>query len=80
MKTTINLNTKIQLTVNQLINLTKQLPKKDKLKLASILLEEEDNISKEELMLKLKEALADVKLHNTGKIKLRSLDDFLTDV
>jgi hypothetical protein len=80
METTLNFNTSIQLTVSQLVDLAKQLPKKERVQLASILIEEDDFISKEELILKIKEGLEDVKLHKEGKIKLRTLDDFLADV
>lgn len=80
METTLNFNTSIQLTVSQLVDLAKQLPKKERVQLASILIEEDDFISKEELILKIKEGLEDVKLHKEGKVKLRTLDDFLADV
>jgi hypothetical protein len=43
---TINLNTNIQLTINQLVDLAKQLPQKDRLKIASMLLDEEPTFSK----------------------------------
>lgn len=77
MKTTLNFNTSIQLTLNQLVDLAIQLPKKERFKLASILVEEEDYISKNELVSKIKEGLQDAKLHKEGKIKLRTLYEFL---
>lgn len=80
MKTTLNFNTNIQLTLNQLVDLAVQLPKKERFKLASILVEEEGSISKNELVSKIKEGLQDVKLHKEGKIKLRTLSEFLENV
>ena len=80
MDTILNLNTNIQISLDNLIHLAKQLPKSERIKLATILVEEEDFISKDELLLKIKEGLEDVKLHKEGKIKLRTLDDFLADV
>jgi hypothetical protein len=79
MKTTLNFNTSIQLTLNQLVDLAIQLPKKERFKLASILVEEE-YISKNELVSKIKEGLQDAKLHKEGKIKLRTLSEFLENV
>ncbi len=80
MKTTLNFNTSIQLTLNQLVDLAIQLPKKERFKLASILVEEEEYISKNELVSKIKEGLQDAKLHKEGKIKLRTLSEFLENV
>jgi hypothetical protein len=80
MKAMINFNTNIQLTLNQLIDLAIQLPKKERFKLASILVEEEEFISKNELVSKIKEGLNDAKLHKQGKIKLRTLSEFLENV
>ena len=79
MKTTLNFNTSIQLTLNQLVDLAIQLPKKERFKLALILVEEE-YISKNELVSKIKEGLQDAKLHKEGKIKLRTLSEFLENV
>ena len=80
MKTTLNFNTSIQLTLNQLVDLALQLSEKERFKLASILVEEEEFISKNELVSKIKEGLQDVKLHKEGKIKLRTLSEFLENV
>ena len=80
MKTTLNFNTSIQLTLNQLVDLALQLPKTERFKLASILVEEEEFISKNELVSKIKEGLQDVKLYKEGKIKLRTLSEFLENV
>ncbi|MDP1817614.1 MAG: hypothetical protein Q8K92_24350 [Leadbetterella sp.] len=80
MERTLKLNTNIQVTVSQIVDLARQLPKKERLQLASLLIEEEDFISKDELLFKIKEGLEDVKLHKEGTVKLRTLDDFLADV
>lgn len=80
METTLNLNTTIQLTLTQLVDLAKQLPQKERIQLASILVDNEDFTSKEELLFKIKEGLKEVKLHKEGKNKLRTLDEFLADV
>jgi hypothetical protein len=80
METTLNFNTSIQLTLSQLVDLVRQLPKKERVQLASILIEEDDFMSKKELSLKIKEGLQDAKLHKEGKIKLRTLSEFLADV
>ena len=77
---TFNLNTNIQLTINQLVDLAKQLPQKDRLKIASMLLDEESTFSKEELKAKIKEGLEEINLHKKGQVKLRTLSDFLADV
>ncbi len=79
MKATININTNIQLTVKQLTELAKQLPKKERMKLATALAEEEF-ITKEEVVAKIKEGLEEVKLYKAGKIELRTLKEFLADV
>jgi hypothetical protein len=80
METILNFETSIKVTLSQLVDLAKQLPKKERVQLASILVEEDNFISKEKLILKIKEGLEDVKLHKAGKIKLKTLDDFLIDV
>lgn len=80
METTLNLNTTIQLTLTQLVALAKQLPQKERIQLASILVENEDFTAKEELLFKIKEGLKEVKLHKEEKVKLRTLDEFLAEV
>jgi hypothetical protein len=80
MEAIINFNASIQLTVSQLVDLARQLPKKERVKLASILVEEDDFLTKNELSTKIKEGLKDVKLHREGKIKLRTLTEFLENV
>ena len=81
MKATINTNTNIQLTVKQLTELAKQLPKKERMKLATALAkEEEEFITKEEVVAKIKEGLEEVKLYKAGKIELRSAREFLNEL
>ncbi len=65
------------MTFNQLIELIRQLPQNQKKQLVSILVEETDSISKEEVIFTIKEGLKEVKLHKEGKIKLNTLNDFL---
>ncbi len=81
MEATLNFKANIQLTITQLAELAKQLPQKERDKLVSMILEEEEPImSKQELKAKVKEGLQDAKLHREGKIKLRTLTEFLADV
>jgi len=80
MKTTLNFNTNVQLTLSQLTELARKLPLKERMKLASILMEEEKVVTKKELLAKIKEGLDEVKLHKDKKIQLSSLKEFLEDV
>jgi len=80
MEATLNFNTNIQLTLSQFVELAKQLPQKERAKLASMLMEDEQTMGKKELKAKIKEGLQDAKLHREGKIKLRTLAEFLADV
>jgi hypothetical protein len=80
MEATLNFSTNIQLTLSQLAELAKQLPQKDRAKLALMIIEEDEPMSKVELKAKIKEGLQDAKLHREGKIKLRTLTEFLVDV
>ena len=81
MEATLNFSTNIQLTLSQLVELARQLPQKDRAKLASMIIEaDEPTMSKAELKAKIKEGLQDAKLHREGKIKLRTLTEFLADV
>lgn len=81
MEATLNFSTNIQLTLSQLAELARQLPQKDRAKLASMIIEaDEPTMSKAELKAKIKEGLQDAKLHREGKIKLRTLTEFLADV
>ncbi|HAK77386.1 MAG TPA: hypothetical protein DCR35_02460 [Runella sp.] len=83
MKATLNFSANIQLTLSQLVELARQLPPKDRAKLASMLIEADADgaiMSKKELKAKIKEGLQDAKLHREGKIKLRTLTEFLENV
>ncbi|AYQ36035.1 hypothetical protein [Runella sp. SP2] len=85
METTLNFSANIQLTLSQLVELARQLPPKDRAKLASMLIEADADtdsavMSKKELKANIKEGLQDAKLHREGKIKLRTLTEFLEDV
>jgi len=80
MKTTLNLNTNIQLTFKQLKDLAKQLPEKKRIELATILVDGEETMTREELVAKIKEGLKEAKLHKEGKIKLKTLEEFLSNV
>jgi hypothetical protein len=82
MKAVLSVSTNIQLNFNQIINLAKQLPKKQKAKLASILAieETEEEITKAELVARIKEGLEEVKLYKEGKIKLQSARELLDEL
>jgi hypothetical protein len=81
MEATLSFNTNIQLTLSQLVELAKQLSKEDRAKLAALLMEvDQPVLSKAELKVKLEEGLQDAKLHREGKLKLRTLTEFLDDV
>jgi phosphopantothenate synthetase len=80
MKATLSLTTNIQLTFKQLKDLAKQLPEKQRRELATILVDGDENMTKDQLVAKIKEGLKDAKLYKEGKIKLRTLDEFLSDV
>ncbi len=82
MKAVLSVNTNIQLNFNQIINLAKQLPKSQKAKLVSILVERETEevITKAELVAQIKEGLEEVKLYKEGKKQFRTLKEFLADV
>lgn len=84
MKTLLTVNTNVQLTFGQLAALAQQLPKKQKAKLVSLLVnepeEEKDEMTKAELVARIREGLEEVKLYKQGKIKLQTLEEFLNDV
>ena len=81
MEATLNFSTNIQLTLSQLVELARQLPQKDRAKLAAMIIEaDEPTVSKTELKAQIKEGLQDAKLHREGKIKLRTLAEFLADI
>ena len=79
METTLNFSANVQLTLSQLAELAKQLPQKERIKLASMIMEDQQTMPKSELKAKIKEGLQDAKLHREGKIKLRTLSEFLAD-
>jgi hypothetical protein len=73
MRATININTNIQLTFNQITDIAKQLPKKQQAKLVSILvkengIEEEEEITKAELIASIKEGLEEENFIKKGKL------------
>lgn len=82
MKAVLSVNTNIQLNFNQIINLAKQLPKKQKAKLVSILAveEAEEEMTKAELVARIKEGLAEVKLYKEGKTKFQSARELLDEL
>lgn len=80
MKTTRSLNTDIQLTFNQLKDLAKQLPEKQRRELATILINEDENITKKQLVAKIKEGLEEVRLYKEGKVTLQSGREFLNEL
>jgi hypothetical protein len=72
---------KVRLSVKKLAELAQQLSPKQKAKLITLLQEEEEEyMTKEELVERIKEGLEEVKLYKEGKIKLRTLKEFLADV
>jgi hypothetical protein len=83
MRAVLNINTNVQLNFKQIAELARQLPKPQRAKLATILTketEEEDTMTKAELVARIKEGLEEVKLYKEGKIKFRTLKEFLEDV
>ena len=80
MKATLSLNTNIRLTFRQLKDLAKQLPEKKRIELATILMDGDEGMTKAQLLAKIREGLNDARLHKEGKIQLRTLDEFLSDV
>ncbi|NBB21425.1 hypothetical protein GVN20_18810 [Runella sp. CRIBMP] len=79
MKTVAHLTTNITLTFNQVAELTRQLPKSDRLRLVT-LLQEHDEPSKEQLLQDLREAIEEVNLAKEGKVKLKSARDFIDEL
>lgn len=72
---------KVRLSVKKLAELAQQLSPKQKAKLITLLQEdEEEYMTKEELVEQIKEGLEEVKLYKEGRIKLRTLKEFLADV
>jgi hypothetical protein len=83
MRAVLNINTNVQLNFKQIAELAKQLPKPQKVKLATILTketEEEDTMTKAELVARIKEGLEEVKLYKEGKVKFQSAREFLDEL
>ena len=82
MRAVLNVSTNIQLNFNQIANLAKQLPRKQKAKLATILAKEtaEEEITKAELVARIKEGLEEVKIYKEGKIKFQSARELLDEL
>lgn len=76
MQTSLNVN--LSLSFHQLVELVRQLPKKEQAELASILIDDEP--SKEQILQGLKEAIAEVNLAKKGKIKLKSAREFINEL
>ena len=76
METTLHFNTTIQLSLNQLIALAKQLPKKEQRKLVAIL-EEDDEPTKEQILEQIKSDYIALK---SGTLKTRPLSEFLAEL
>jgi hypothetical protein len=76
MKAILHFNTSIQFTFQQLTELAKQLPKKERLKLVAIL-QEEDEPSKEEILNNIRQGFEEMQLIKEGKLKTKPLTDFL---
>ena len=82
MRAVLNVNANIQLNFNQIANLAKQLPQKQRAKLVTILAKEtdEEEITKAELVARIKEGLEEVKLYKEGKIKFQSAKELLGEL
>ena len=82
MKAILNVDINIRLNFNQIANLAKQLPQKQRAKLATILAieTEEVEITKTELVARIKEGLEEVKLYQEGKIKFQSARELLDEL
>ncbi len=80
MATALNINTNIRLNFNQLADLARQLPKREKAKLANILVEDETIKTKAQIIDDIREALEEVKLYKQGKIELQTLAEFLDEI
>ena len=64
------------ISMEQLYAIVRQLPRVEKLKLSEVLFEEE-NDSKASILSGLKEAMHEVQLHQTGKVKLQTAKEWL---
>jgi len=76
MQTSLNVN--LSLSFHQLVELARQLPKKERAELASILIDGEP--SKEQILQGLKEAIEEVNLAKKVKIKLKSAREFINEL
>ena len=76
MQTSLNVN--LALSFHQLVELARQLPRKERVELASILIDDEP--SKEQILQGLKEAIEEVNLAKKGKIKLKSAREFINEL
>jgi TusA-related sulfurtransferase len=76
MQTSLNVN--LSLSFYQLVELARQLPKKERAELASILIDDEP--SKEQILQGLREAIEEVNLAKQGKIKLKSAREFINEL
>ena len=77
MPTSLNVN--LSLSFYQLVELARQLPKKERAELASILIDDEPP-SKEQILQGLKEAIEEVNLAKKGKVKLKSAREFINEL
>lgn len=75
MQTSLNVN--LSLSFHQLVELARQLPKKERAELASILIDDEP--SKKQILQGLKEAIEKVNFAKKGKIKLKSAREFINE-
>ena len=80
METRLTTNATIQLTILQLTDLAKQLPKKERLKLAAALIDEDEPLSKAALVTRIRQGLDEVKQYKAGKITLKSAREFLNEL
>lgn len=72
---------KVRLSVKKLAELARQLSPKEKTKLIALLQEEEEeHMTKEELVERIKEGLEEVKLYKEGKIKFKSAREFINEL
>jgi hypothetical protein len=71
---------KVRLSVKKLAELARQLSPKEKSKLIALLQEEEEYMTKEELVERIKEGLEEVKLYKEGKIKFKSAREFINEL
>jgi hypothetical protein len=76
MQTSLNVN--LSLSFHQLVELARQLPKKERAELASILIDDEP--SKEQILQGLQAAIEEINLAKKGKIKLKSAREFINEL